>query len=137
MRAETLPSSIDTTHYYTSKEIRDLPEPAAGWDAFYNGIDTLEYPAEAKKRRLQSLLTVAYRIDEKGTADSVYIQSFTKSGKWKRCVPCETQIIHYFSQTQWKPGAVRGTAVKSEGDLLIKYSIYDPTIKEPEHFMGW
>lgn len=121
-----LPTSIDTNHYYTYLEIRNLPKPSAGWSDFYEKMDSLDYPPQAKKQKLQTSMTIFYQIDEYENLDSVSVQSIHNYGKWTKCGPCETQILDFIRQTQWSAGKINDTHVKSEDWLIIEYSIFDP-----------
>lgn len=125
-----VPDFIDTSHYYSYREIRDLPQPTDGWEAFYNVMDTLVYPKEAKERKLQSSMTVAFQINESGVVDSVFISSVENYGKWKKCAVCENLIIDYIKNTRWSAGKIGDTPVKTIDFLMVDFTIYDP--KNPE-----
>jgi hypothetical protein len=121
-----LPDSIDPNHYYTYREIRNLAVPTKGWEAFRAYFDTLEYPQEAKKRKLQSVMTVAYKIDENGTVDSVYIQSVEHYGPFTKCEPCEAIMLDYIKHVQWSPGRIGETPVKTKDYVDVEFRIRDP-----------
>ena len=121
-----LPESIDTNHFYTYREIKDLAEPTNGWTAFYSNIDTLEYPQEAIEKKLQSSMTVVYKIDENGLVDSVFIESVQNYGNWTKCVACEAQILTYFKESKWSPGRINEIAVKTIDYTYVEFIIQDP-----------
>jgi hypothetical protein len=125
-----LPTSIDTSHFYTYREIRDLAEPADGWETFYRNIDTLDYPKDAKAKKLESSMIVAYRIDENGLVDSVYVSSVRNNDRWSKCASCEALIIDYFKNTKWTPGRIGEVAVKSIDSADLQFIIRDPNSKK-------
>jgi hypothetical protein len=120
------PDSIDTNYFYTYTEIKKIAEPVIGWTKFYNNIDTLDYPQEAKKQKLQTRMTVVYKVDEKGLVDTVYIKSVESHGRWVKCQPCEALIIDYFKNSKWTPGRIGETFVKTFDSAFVEFSIYDP-----------
>ncbi len=128
--AQHLPDSIDTNHYYSALEIRDLAQPADGWEAFCNGMDSLVYPKEAKEKKLQTSMRVVFQINESGVVDSVFIASVENHGKWKKCAACENLILDYFKNTQWLAGKIGDIPVKTIDFTFIDFTIYDP--KNPE-----
>jgi hypothetical protein len=124
------PDSIDPNYFYTYTEIKKIAEPAIGWTEFYNNLDTLDYPQEAKEQKLQTRMTVVYKIDEKGFVDTVYIESVESHGRWVKCPPCEVLIIDYFKNSKWSPGRSGETFVKTFDSAYIEFSIYDPKAKK-------
>lgn len=130
--AKELPDSIDSNHYYSYQEIRKHAEPTAGWDAFYHEMDSLNYPDEAKKLKIQSSMTVAYKINEFGGVDSVYIHDVDSYGRWKECHSCEMLMIEFLKNTEWTPGKVGEIPVKSIDYLYVRFSIYDPNSKRSD-----
>ncbi|MEX2485693.1 MAG: hypothetical protein WED10_14065 [Brumimicrobium sp.] len=126
MWVEHLPDSIDTNHYYSHLEVVDLPEPANGWAEFYDNIDTLEYPQEAKEQKLQSAMEVVYKIDEKGFVDTVYIKSVESYGHWEKCPSCEALILDVYKNTKWSPGKIGDVPVKTVDFTFVEFTIRDP-----------
>ncbi len=126
MGYEKLPDSIDTSHYYTHREIRYLAEPADGWSSFYDRLKTLEYPQQAKNKKLQSGITVGYQVNELGILDSVYILRVDIGGKWKKCLICEELILDFFRNFNWKAGTLLEESVKTVDYVNIEFRIYDP-----------
>lgn len=132
-----LPDSIDTKHFYTHREIKDLAEPASGWTMFYKKVDSLDYPQKAKEQKLQSSMTVEFRINETGLVDSVFIKSFQNKGRWTKCEACETLIIDYFKNAKWIPGRIGDVAVKTVDYAYVEFRIFDPNSKEPFSPFGY
>lgn len=130
MGYEKLPDSIDTSHYYTHREIRYLAEPADGWPSFYDKMKTLEYPLQAKSKKLQSRITVGYRVNELGILDSVYVLRVDIERKWKKCLTCEEVILDFFRDINWKAGTLLGEPVKTVDYVNIEFRIYDPNAKK-------
>ncbi len=129
--AQHLPTSIDTNHYYSDREIRELAQPKDGWTSFYRGMDSLTYPQEAKKRKLQSAMKVTFKVNEYGVLDTVYIHSLESYSISQKCTSCEALIVDYFKNTTWTAGKVRDTAVKTIDFMLIEFKIYDPNGSVP------
>lgn len=134
---KALPITIDTTHYYTIIEIRDLAKPANGWSEFYKGVDTLVYPKKAKDQKLQTSLTVEYRIDATGVVDSVFIRYRETKGRWTKCLDCEKLILDYFSNTKWVPGKIEEVPVKTVDYSHVEFTIYDPNSKQQQSHFGY
>jgi len=111
--SKSLPNPIDTSNYYSYREIRDLAKPANGWTDFYEGVDKLVYPKTAKIKKLQTSLTIEYRIDANGLVDSVFIRHREAGGRWTKCVDCEKLILDYFRNTKWIPGKIEEVPVKT------------------------
>ena len=130
MGCEKLPDSIGMNHYYSHREIRRLAEPADGWDSFYDKLKTLEYPRQAKIKKLQSSLKVEYLVNEYGILDSVYIKHVDIGGKWKKCLVCEELILDFFKELTWKAGTLHNGSVKTVDYTYIEFSIYDPNAKK-------
>lgn len=126
-----LPESIDTAHYYSHREIKKLAEPIDGWTNFYKGLDSLTYPQEAKEGKLESSMTVVFRVNENGVLDTVFIESVEEYGRWQKCASCEALIIDYFKNTEWSAGKIRDTPVKTTDYTFILFRIYDPNSEEP------
>lgn len=120
---EDLPESIDTAHYYSYSEINEHSKPLDGWTSFYKNLDSLKYPKDAKEGKIQSLMTVGYQVNEKGVLDSVFIESFEKKGDLQQCASCEDLLIDHFKNTEWTPGKIRGTPVKTTDYILIEFRI--------------
>lgn len=137
MGKKELPDSIDTLHFYTSTEIKVLAVPANGWGDFYVKMRTLDYPLEAKKKKLQSAMTIEYKIDEDGRVDSVSIASIESGGRWDKCTTCEELILDYFRNTKWTPGKIRETPVKTVHYSYVVFDINDPNSKEPKSVFGY
>lgn len=135
--SKALPSPIDTTHYYTVREIRDLAKPANGWSEFYKGVETLAYPKKAKDQKLQTSLTVEYRIDATGVVDSVFIRYRAAKGRWTKCLDCEKLILDYFRNTRWIPGKIEEVAVKTVDYSYVEFTIYDPNSKQAQSPFGY
>lgn len=120
------PTIIDTNHYYSYREIRKLAEPANGWQAFYDGVESLQYPKKAKAQKLQAFLTIEYRIDAQGNVDEVIIHNDEKSGSSSTCSDCEKLMLDYFKNTKWLPGKIGDEPVKTVDYSHVEFSIYDP-----------
>jgi len=129
--AQRLPTTIDTNHYYSYREIKELAQPKDGWTTFYDGMKNLTYPEDAKKRKLQSAMNVAYKINERGEVDSVYIHSVESYSGSQKCASCEALILDYFKNTTWTAGRVRDIPVKTIDFMLIEFKIYDPNGNVP------
>ncbi len=130
MGYEKLPDSIDTSHYYTHREIRYLAEPADGWPSFYDRMKTLEYPEQAKKKKLQSRITVGYQVNDFGVLDSVYILRVDIGGSWKKCLVCEEFALNFFRDLKWKVGNLRGVPIKTIDYLELEFRVYEPNAKK-------
>ena len=130
MGNDNLPDSIDTSHYYSRREIRYVAEPLDGWSAFYDKMKLLQYPQKAKDEKLQSRITVGFQVNEQGIPDSVYIRYVDIGREWKKCDVCEELIIDYFRNTTWKAGTLRGLPLKTLNKSYVEFSIYDPKAKK-------
>lgn len=133
MGATSLPDSIDDNHYYTVREIKEMAEPVNGWEHFYEGLNKLEYPAEAKKKEQQAFFAVRYQINERGEADSVYVSSVKEANCFEKCSSCEALVIEYFKNTEWKSGSVRDTAVKTVDYYYVEFTFSGPKSKPCSH----
>jgi hypothetical protein len=124
--SKQLPDSIDQNHYYSYTEIRELAKPLDGWDNFYRNMETFEYPKDAKERKLQSAMTVAFQINENGQVDSVFIKSVDPdNGNLTKCKSCEELILDYFSNTKWSAGKIGEVPVKTTDDVFILFTIHN------------
>lgn len=129
--------SIDFQRYYTYCEVRERGQPVDGWHAFYQDLENLNYPSEAKSRKLQCAMTVTYRLDENGHVDSVYVPHYETYGRWEKCAPCEQLMIDYVNNTTWTAGRLGETAVKTTDYFYVEFRIHDPNAKEPASVFGW
>ncbi len=135
--SKSLPNPIDTSIYYSYREIRDLAKPANGWTDFYAGVDKLVYPKTAKIKKLQTSLIIEYRIDANGFVDSVFIRHREVGGRWANCVDCEKLILDYFRNTKWIPRKIEEVPVKTTDDSHVEFTIYDPNSKQPQSHFGY
>lgn len=126
-------NSVDKNRFYKYNELDFLAKPADGWKQFYDGLNALDYPQTAKARKLQTSLTIEFRIDEYGVVDSVYVRSFNRS----KCADCEKLVLDYFKNTQWLPGKIRDIPVKIIDEAYIEFTIYDPNSKKKENPFGY
>lgn len=126
-------NSIDQNRFYKYNELDFLAKPVDGWEQFYDGLNALDYPQTAKARKLQTSLTIEFRIDEHGSVDSVYVRSFDRS----KCVDCEKLVLDYFKNVKWLPGKIRDISVKTIDEAYIEFTIYDPNSKKKESPFGF
>ena len=126
-------NSVDNNRFYKYNELDFLAKPVVGWEQFYYGLKALDYPQKAKAQKLQTSLTIEYRIDEHGVIDSVYVRSFN----WSKCVDCEKLVLDYFKNAQWLPGKIRDIPVKTIDEAYIEFTIYDPNSKKKENPFGF
>lgn len=120
------PNSIDTTRYYSYREIGKAVQPVDGWAAFYKGMYSLPYPKEAKEKNQQCSITVDLRLNERGDLDSIYLKYYANYGPWKKCPSCEELIFDYIKSFKWQAGEIHGVPVKSEELIFVEFRIDDP-----------
>ena len=121
-----LPTTIDTSHFYSYREINHLAKPTLGWNSYYQLMGELEYPEHAKNRKIQSSIIVGFKVDKNGEIIRVFIESFRESSKWKKCEACETLIIDFFMGIEWLPGQINNENVKTINYEEVSFTIYDP-----------
>jgi len=129
---EKLAEEIDSTHYYTHREIRYRAEPENGWSDFYERIRKLSYPEKAKIKKQQASMVVFYKVNEKGIVDSVYVERYSTQGKWSKCSSCEALIMDLIEDSKWKPGRIGDVSVKTIDFLTVHFEIHDPNAEKED-----
>jgi len=124
--SSSFPENPDTLSYYKYEEVQKYPEPDEGWSAFYDRLDQLAYPSEAKKKELEADIAVYFSINRKGeiTRVKAYDEGkvFPERGK---CASCRQLIEEFIWATKWKPAMINDIRVNVKSDLFISFDIVE------------
>ncbi|MHB8578356.1 MAG: TonB family protein [Ignavibacteriaceae bacterium] len=102
---------FDTSGYLTSAEI--MPEPVGGIKSILNN---LVYPQEARKMKIEGTVIILADIDEYGEVNYAKVLKGIGHG----CNEAAKIAVFY---AQFKPGMIKGKAVKVEMKIPIEFKL--------------
>ena len=126
MTPQSFPEVPDTIGCYNYDEVEVMPKPVEGWSAFYEMLEKLEYPVEAKKKNLETDVGVYFNIDRKGNLTKV--KAYDKGvivPERGQCEPCRLLVEKVIRDSKWTSGEIHGVKVNTKYDMIISFDIWE------------